>query len=98
MIQHTKKPKSFQGNIKILFDNEFDIFKSRCKDLVSKSNTWFDDQIKHLQEELKSQYKIINQTLLDNTSTNTKLQSRTNIVNKLIDVSLDTKKSCNIDT
>ena len=52
-------------------------------------------KIKHLQEELKAQCKIINQAL---TSTNIELQSRTNTVNKIIDVSLDPKKSCNIDT
>ena len=33
--------QSLQGDIKILFDNEFTIFKLRCKDPVAKSNTRF---------------------------------------------------------
>ena len=35
---------------KQLFDNEFNIFKPRSKDLVTKSNTGFND--KHLQEKI----------------------------------------------
>ena len=43
------------------------------------------DQIEHLQEELKSKDKIINQSLnLLDTDISTELQSRTNIVSKII--------------
>lgn len=58
--------QSLQRDIKKIFDNEFNIFKSRHKDPVAKSNTRFNDHIKHLPEELKSKDKIINLTLLDN--------------------------------
>lgn len=52
------------------------------------------DQIEHLQEELKSKDKTINESpnLLD-TDTSTELQSRTNIVSKIIEASQDVKKA-----
>ena len=52
------------------------------------------DQIEHLQEELKSKDETINESpnLLD-TDTSTELQSRTNIVSKIIEASQDVKKA-----
>ena len=56
--------QSLQGDIKISFDNEFNNFKLRQKDLLAKSrNTSFHGYIKHLQEKLKSKDKIMKQTL-----------------------------------
>ena len=43
--------------------NEFKFFKSRCEDMVVKSNATLNSQIKHLQEELRSKDEVINQTL-----------------------------------
>ena len=52
------------------------------------------DQIEHLQEELKSKDKTINESLnLLDTDTSTELQSRTNIVSKIIEASQDVKKA-----
>ena len=80
--------QSSQGDIKNLFDSEFEFLKSRHEDLVVKSNATFNSQTKHLQEELKSKDEIINQTLiLLSDITNTVIQSKSDIVNKLIDAS-----------
>ena len=52
------------------------------------------DQIEHLQEELKSKDKIIKQSLnLLDADISTELQSRTNIVSKIIEASQDVKKA-----
>ena len=64
-----------------MFHNEFNTFKSIHKDHAGKSNTRFNDHIKHLPEELKSKDKIINLTLLDNitnTDQHPELTSQTN--------------------
>ena len=53
--------------------------------LNQDARTSSNDQIEHLQEELKSKDKIINQSLnLLDTDISTELQSRTNIVSKII--------------
>ena len=55
----------------------------------SHSRAKLNSQIKHLQEDLRSKDELINQnlTLLSNIN-NTKLQSKSDIVNKLIDASI----------
>ena len=62
--------------------------------LNQDARTSSNDQIEHLQEELKSKDKTINESpnLLD-TDISTELQSRTNIVSKIIEASQDVKKA-----
>ena len=81
VIFKNKVLQSLQGDIRKLFDSEINISKSRCKGLVAKSNTKFDNQIKHLPEKLKPKDEIKNHTLtlLDNIIYS-ELQSKTNIV------------------
>ena len=60
--------------------------KTRCEDLVLKSHATSNSQIKQVQEELRSKDEIINQFLiLLSKITNTELQSKNDVVNKLID-------------
>ena len=67
--------------------------------LNQDARTSSNDQIEHLQEELKSKDKIIKQSLnLLDTDISTELQSRTNIVSKIIEASQDVKKSSSVDT
>ena len=62
--------------------------------LNQDARTSSNDQIEHLQEELKSKDKIIKQSLnLLDTDISTELQSRTNIVSKIIEASQDVKKA-----
>ena len=57
--------------------------------MVAKSGATLSSQIKYLQKELRSKDEIINQTLtLLSNITNTELQSKNDIVNKLIDASI----------
>ena len=51
--------QSLQGDIKKLLESRFKFFKSRCEDVVVKSNATLNSQIKHLQEELRSKDEII---------------------------------------
>ena len=51
--------ESLQENIKELFQGKFKFFESRCEDLIVKSDTTLNSQIKHLQGELRSKDEII---------------------------------------
>ena len=77
--------QNVRNNIRVICDKELSAFKCKCEDLIEKSITRYDRQILHLQDELKSKDKIINQllTTLGNI-TNTELTSKENIINKLI--------------
>ena len=69
-------------------------FKPEFEDLVIKSNAKFNSQIKHLQEQLRPKDDIINQTLaLLSNITNIEVQSKSNIVNKLIDASIASNRN-----
>ena len=63
--------------------------------MVVKSNTSLNSQIKHLQEELRSNDEIINQTLaLLSNITNNELQSKNDTVNKLTDALIASNQHC----
>ena len=86
--------QTLQGDIKKLLDSEFTFFKSRCEDLVVKSSATLNSQIKHLQEVLRSKDEKINQSLtVLNNITNTELQSKNDVVNKLIDASIASNRN-----
>ena len=65
------KVESFKENIlqnlrniiKEIFDSEFTISKSKCEELVQTSSVRYNNQIDHLQNELKTKDKIIDQLL-----------------------------------
>ena len=72
MTQNEKiKVESFKENIlqnlrniiKEIFDSEFTIFKSTCEELVQTSSVRYNNQIDHLQNEVKTKDKIIDQLL-----------------------------------
>ena len=78
--------KNLRHNIKELFDNEFTIFKSKCEELVETPSLRYNKQIDHLQNEIKSKDKIIDQLLISLTNlTNSELESKNRIIHKLID-------------
>ena len=78
--------KNLRHNIKELFDNEFTIFKSKCEELVETSSLRYNKQIDHLQNEIKSKDKIIDQLIISLTNlTNSELESKNRIIHKLID-------------
>ena len=88
------KVKSFKENIrqnlrdnsKEIFDSEFAIFKSKCEELVQTSSVRYSKQIDHLQNELKTKNKIIEQLLKSLSSlTNSELESKNNMLHKLLD-------------
>ena len=95
MTQNEKiKVESFKENIlqnlrniiKEIFDSEFTIFKSKCEELVQTSSVRYNKQIDHLQNELKTKDKIIDQLLKSLSSlTNSELESKNNIIHKLLD-------------
>ena len=55
--------QNLRNNIKKIFDSEFTIFKSKCEELVQASSVRCYKQIYHLQNELKTKDKIIDQLL-----------------------------------
>ena len=56
--------KNLRHNIEELFDNEFTIFISKCEELVETSSLRYNKQIDHLQNEIKSKDKIIDQLII----------------------------------
>ena len=106
ITQHEKiKVKSFKenilqnlrNNIKEIFDSEFTIFKSKCEELVQTSSVRYNKQIDHLQNELKTKDKIIDQLLKSLSSlTNSELESKNNIIHKLLDQTNDEEKKKSI--
>ena len=105
MTQHEKiKVESFKenilqnlrNNIKEIFDSEFTIFKSKCEELVQTSSVRYNKQIDHLQNELMKE-KIIDQLLKSLSSlTNSELESKSNIIHKLLDQIIDEEKKKSI--
>ena len=55
--------QNLQNIIKEIFDSEFTIFKSKCEELVQTSSVRYNNQIDHLQNEVKTKDKIIDQLL-----------------------------------
>ena len=96
ITQHEKiKVKSFKenilqnlrNNIKEIFDSEFTIFKSKCEELVQTSSVRYNKQIDHLQNELKTKDKIIDQLLKSLgslTNSELKKKKKTSYINYLI--------------
>ena len=71
------------NNIKEIFDSEFTIFKSKCEELAEISPVWYKKQIDHLQNELKTKDKIIDQLLKSlSCLTNFELESIKLIMNR----------------
>ena len=84
--------QNLRNNIKEIFDSEFTIFKSKCEELVQTSSVRYNKQIDHLQNELKTKDKIIDQLLKSLISlTNSELESKNNI-HKLLDQTNDEEK------
>ena len=78
--------QNLRNNFKEIFDSEFTIFKSKCEKLVQKSSVRYNKQINHLQNELKTKDKIIDQLLKSLSSlTTSELESKNNIIHKLLD-------------
>ena len=85
--------QNLRNNIKKILDSEFTIFKSKCKELVQISSFRQNKQIDHLQNELKTKGKIIDQYLKSRSSlTNSELESKNNIAHKLLDQTNDEEK------
>ena len=55
--------QNLRNNIKEICDSELTIFKSKCEELVQTLSVMQDKQIDHLQNELKTKDKIIDQLL-----------------------------------
>ena len=51
------------NNIMEIFDSKFTIFKSKCEELIQTLSVRYNKQIDHLQNELKTKDKIIDQLL-----------------------------------
>ena len=89
--------QNLRNNIKEIFDSEFTIFKSKCEELVQTSSVRYNKQIDHLQNELKTKDKIIDQLLKSLSSlTNSELESKNNIIHKLLDQTNDEEKKKSI--
>ena len=55
--------QNLRNNFKKICDSELTIFKSKCEELVQTLSVMQDKQIDHLQNELKTKDKIIDQLL-----------------------------------
>ena len=55
--------QNLRNNIKEICDSELTIFKSKCEELVQTLSVMQNKQIDHLQNELKTKDKIIDQLL-----------------------------------
>ena len=85
--------QNLRNNIKEIFNSEFTIFKSKCEELVQTSSVRYNKQIDHLQNQLKTKDKIIDQLLKSLSSlTNSELESKNNIIHKLLDQTNDEEK------
>ena len=85
--------QNLRNNSNEIFDSEFTIFKSKCEELVQTSSVRYNKQIDHLQNELKTKDKIIDQLLKSLSSlTNSELESKNNIIHKLLDQTNDEEK------
>ena len=96
MIQYEKiKVESF--NIKEIIDSKFTIFKTKWEELVQTSSVRYNKQIHHLKNELKTKDKVIDQLLNSLSSlTNSALESKNNIIHKLLDRTNDEDKKKSI--
>ena len=85
--------QNLRNNIKEIFESKFTIFKSKYEELVQTSSIRYNKQIDHLQNELKTKEKIIDQLLKPLRGlTNSELESKINIIHKLLDQTYDEKK------
>ena len=55
--------QNLRNNIREIFDSEFTIFKFKCEDVEQTSSVRYNKQIDHLQNELRTKVKIIDQLL-----------------------------------
>ena len=89
--------QNLRNNIKEIFESKFTIFKSKYEELVQTSSIRYNKQIDHLQNELKTKDKIIDQLLKSLSSlTNSELESKNNIIHKLLDQTNDEEKKKSI--
>ena len=98
-VKHFKENiiQNLRNNINEIFDSKFTIFKSKCQELVQTLSVGYNKQIDHLQNELKTKDKIIDQLLKSLSSiTNSELESENNIILKLIDQTNDEEKKKSI--
>ena len=85
--------QNLRNNIKEIFESKFTIFKSKYEELVQTSSIRYNKQIDHLQNELKTKEKIIDQLSKPLRGlTNSELESKINIIHKLLDQTYDEKK------
>ena len=78
--------KNVHKDIKELVNNEFTIFKYKCEELIESASFRYTKQLEHLQSEIKSKDRIIDQLLNSLTNlTNSEFESKNNIIQKLID-------------
>ena len=85
--------QNLRNNIKEIFDNEFTISKSKCEELVQTLSFRHNKKIDHLQNELKTNGKINDQFLKSLSSlTSSELESKNNIIHKLLDQTNDEEK------
>ena len=85
--------KKTLNNITEIFDSEFKIFKSKYVELVQTSCVKYNRQIDHLQNELKTKDKIIDQLLkLLSCLTNFEFESKNKIIHKSLDQTNDGEK------
>ena len=89
--------QNLRNNIEEIFDSKFTIFKSECEELVQTSSVRYNKQIDYLQNELKTKDKVIDQILKSLSSlTNSELESKNNIIDKLLDQTNDEEKKKSI--
>ena len=82
--------QNLRNNIKEIFESKFTIFKSKYEELVQTSSIRYNKQVDHLQNELKTKDKIIVQLLKSLRGlTNSELESKNNIIHKLLDQTND---------
>ena len=98
-VKHFKENiiQNLRNNINEIFDSKFTIFKCKFQELVQTLSVGYNKQIDHLQNELKTKDKIIDQLLKSLSSiTNSELESENNIILKLIDQTNDEEKKKSI--
>ena len=89
--------QNLRNNIKEIIDSEFTIFKTKWEELVQTSSVRYNKQIHHLKNELKTKDKVIDQLLNSLSSlTNSALESKNNIIHKLLDRTNDEEKKKSI--
>ena len=88
--------QNLRNNIREIFDYELTIFKFKCEDVEQTSSVRYNKQIDHLQNELRTKVKIIDQLFKVTSQSNSELELKNTIINKLLDQTNDEEKKTSI--